>query len=75
MSNLIWLYTKVKILINRVNVLAEVYSLINSNILYKIKICATIFKLKNHNYWLPTDIDKILHIKFKLQFLFRYIKF
>ena len=36
MSNLIWVNTKVKILINRVNALAEVYSLINSNILYKI---------------------------------------
>ena len=32
MSNLIWLNTKVKILINRVNELAEVHSLINSNI-------------------------------------------
>ena len=36
MSNLIWLNTKVKILINRINVLAEVHSLLNSNIVYKI---------------------------------------
>ena len=63
MANLIWLNTKVKILVNRVtvNVLAEVHSLINSNIVYKY--VPQYFKLQNHNYCLW--IDRILPTKFK----------
>ena len=72
MSNLIWLNTKVKILINRVNVLAEVHSLLNSNILYKH--VPQHVKLHNHNYCLWTDIDKILPTKLKFLFLFKWKK-
>ena len=53
MSNLIWLNTKVKILINRVILLAEVHSLINSNIVVhsysNTEVTEEVYKYSTHH--------------------------